>query len=121
MDLWKMNLKLMIGYLKKKEKCHLNYFVYILAKKFGEQNKKKESKLHSHAWQIEKKLKVSKHAKEVQFKFKSNEIQHQFNIKLVAELEKIGFLVSEDLVSCVKTNINKLVKETRGTKKNQFC
>ena len=61
-----------------------------------------ESKLHSDARQTEKKLKLSKAEREIDIKFKSNNIQHQFNVKLVEELENISFLVSESSVSRVK-------------------
>ena len=71
-------------------------------KKFDEQNKRMESKLHSDERQIKKKLKLSKPEQEIDFKFKGNEIQHQFTVKLVKELENICFLVSEGLVSRVK-------------------
>ena len=55
-------------------------------KKFKTQNKSMEAKLHSDVRQTEKNLKLSKPEREIDFKFKGNEIQHHFNIKLV----KIG-------------------------------
>ena len=48
-----------------------------------------KSKLESDARQIEKKLKLSKLEREIDFKFKANEIQLQFNVKLVKKLENM--------------------------------
>ena len=56
-------------------------------KKFNEQNKRMESKLHSDARQIEKKLKFSKPVGEIDF--------NNINFKLVEKLENIICLVSE--------------------------
>lgn len=70
-----------------------------------------ESKLQFDARKTGKKLKLTKLGRETEFKLKDNEIQHQFNIKLVQELEKIDFLASKSPVSRVKKSINKLVKE----------
>ena len=60
-----------------------NYF----DKKFDKQNKRMEANLHSDVRPIEKKLKLSKPKREIDFKFKGNEIQHQFNVKLVLHLK----------------------------------
>ena len=73
-----------------------------------------ESKLYYNARQIEKKLKLSKPEIEIDFEFKGNDIQQQFNVKLVEELENISFLVSEGSVSLVNKKIHKLAKEVRG-------
>ena len=54
-------------------------------KKFKTQNKSREAKLHSDARPIEKNLKLSKPEREIDFKFKGNEIQHHFNIKVVED------------------------------------
>ena len=51
-------------------------------KNFDEENIRMESKLHSDARQNEEKLMLSKPEREIDFKFKGNEIQHQFNVKL---------------------------------------
>ena len=82
-----------------------------MTKKIDKQNKRMESKHHSDARQIEKKLKLCKPEQEIDFKFKGNEMQHQFNIKLIEELENISFLVSKNSVSRVKKKTQKLVEE----------
>lgn len=87
-------------------------------KRFNKQNKRMESKLHSDARQIAKKLKLSKPEQEMDFKFKSNKMQHQFNVKLIAELENICFLVSESSASRVKKKMHKLVEEVQ--RQNKF-
>ena len=75
------------------------------------------SKIHSDARQIEKKLKFSKPEREIDLKFKGNEIQHEFNVKLVEELGSISFLVSEGSVSYVKEKIHKLAEEVQRRNK----
>ena len=68
----------MIGHLKMKEKCRLNFFElveFFLTKDSTKKNKKMESKLHSDSRQIEKKFKLSKPDREIDFKFKGNEIK----------------------------------------------
>ena len=85
--------------------------------KFDQQNKIMVSKIHSDARQIEKKLKFSKPEREIDLKFKGNEIQHEFNVKLVEELGSISFLVSEGSVSYVKEKIHKLAEEVQRRNK----
>ena len=46
-----------------------------------------ESKLHSDATQIEKRLRLSKLEQEIEFKLNYNKMQHQLNVKLIEELE----------------------------------
>ena len=88
-DLKKVLLVLMIGHLEMKEKYYLNQFVNILAKSLTKKNKRMKSKLESDVRQIEKKLKLSKPEREIDFKFKANDIQLQFNVKLVKKLENM--------------------------------
>ena len=93
-------------------------------KKIDEQKKIMELKFYSDARQIEKKLKLSIPEREINFKFKGNKIQHQFNVKLVEEFENISFRVSEGSVSRVKKKMDKLVEESsiviRGTSTFSF-
>ena len=63
----------MVGHLKMKEKCHLNYFVNVLTKKSTKKNKRIESKLYSDARQTEKKLKSPTQNKKSTSDFKVKE------------------------------------------------
>lgn len=73
-----------------------------------------ESELHFDATQIKKKLKFSKLEEEIDLKFKGNKMQHDFNFKLVEELENISFLIPEGCVTHVKRKIHKLVEEVKS-------
>ena len=68
-----------------------------------------ESKLHSDARQIEKKLKFSKPEGEIDF--------NSINFKLVEKLENIICLVSEGSVKSVNKKIQKLVEEVHRQNK----
>ena len=72
--------------------------------KFDKQNIIMESKLHSDARQIEKKLKLSKPEREINFKFRGSKIQHQFNVKLVEELKNKFSCIGRLGQSCKKEN-----------------
>ena len=67
--------------------------------------------------QIEKNVKFLKPEREIDFKFKGKEIQHQFNVKIVEELENISFLVSGGSFSRVKKEIHNVVEEVQRRNK----
>ena len=86
--------------------------------KFEEQSQQFDEKLRAESKSLDKKLKVSvKPDEPINFKFKGNKIQYEFNQKIVLDLEDVLELVQEGSVGRSSKKIKAIATEIKKRNK----